>query len=83
MAEATKLATKEILGISAGWKLYKLSAVADGSTLTVPFGTVWAVLITPNVATTPVATSYTVSGSVITLEVASGTPNLDVIVIGE
>jgi len=81
MTAVTEVASKEITGIS-GCRLYKLDEVADGYTLAVPFGTVWAVFIQVIEATTPQYASYTVSGSTITFE-TSGTVDMDVMVFGE
>ncbi len=81
MTAATEVSTKSITSIS-GCKLYKLDELADGYTLDVPFGKVWAVFIQVIEATTPQYVSYTVSGSRITFE-CSGTTDADVMVFGE
>jgi len=81
MTAVTKLAAKEITGIS-GMKLYKIDELADGYTMVVPFGKVWAVFIQTIEATTPQYVSYTVSGSTITFE-CTGTTDADVLVFGE
>lgn len=79
MTEATRLPTKEITNLNC--KLYKLASVSDGYTLTAGFGTIEAVFISA-ISSIPVYTSYTSSGSVITIETGD-TCNMDVMVWGE
>lgn len=84
MTAVTKVGAKEITSIS-GCKLYKLDEVEDQFTLAVPYGTIWAVFIQVNEATTPQYVSYTSSSTSaqITFFVSSGAVDLDVMVFGE
>jgi hypothetical protein len=75
----TQGATKELDTIS-GMKLYHLTGVGDGYVLDVPFGTVTNVISCNRSST---ATVYvTVSGSRLTFNVSSATPDVDVMVWG-
>ena len=72
---STKAITTEI-----GFKLYHLTGVTNGYTLSVPFGTILNVF-TSNRSST--ATVYaTASGSTLTFVVSAATPDVDVLVIG-
>lgn len=84
MGAVTEAATKNITSVS-GLRLYSLTSVSSGSTLTVPFGTVYNVQITPSSLTSLSGANvyYTKSGNTITFNVDSGTPSLDVMVWGE
>ncbi len=82
MSEATKLASKKIIG--APIKLYKLDEVQDGDYLIPSFGKVWAVFIQVIEVTTPQYASYTLSNNnKITFELSGSDIDLDVMVWGE
>ena len=81
MTEATRLASKKIIG--APIKLYKLDEVQDGDVLTTDFGKVWSAFVQVIEASTPVYVSTTIAGGVITFELSSSDVDLDVMVLGE
>ena len=79
MTAVTQGSNKEIDG-NVGMKLYHLTGVGNGYTLSVPFGTITNVF-TSNRSST--ATVYaTASGSTLTFVVSSATPDVDVEVWG-
>ena len=79
MTAVTEASTK-VISSNLGCKLYHLTGVANGYTLTVPFGTILNVFACNRSST---ATVYTVtSGSTITFGISAATPTIDVEVWG-
>ena len=80
MTAVTQGTTKEITTVS-GCKLYHLTSVQDGYTLIVPFGTIYNIQVTNRTSSASVVAA-TATGSTITIRVASGTVDVDLMVWG-